>query len=93
VAEHRFFLSGEVDLANATDVEADLCRVVHASDDDLIIDCNQLSFIDSSGIYALQRTQHLLQEQGRDFRIVHAGRQPRRIFAILGLLEDLRVDA
>jgi anti-sigma B factor antagonist len=93
MAEVRCFLVDEIDLANAADVEADLQRAVDTSDADLLVDCHQLTFIDTSGTYVLERTRKRLQEQGRDLRIVHTRRSVRRVFEILGLVEDLRVDA
>jgi anti-sigma B factor antagonist len=93
MVEFRYFLIGEIDLANAATVEADMQRAVDTSEADLVVDCHQLTFMDSSGIHLLERTKKRLQDSGRDLRIVHAGRSPRRVFEILGLLEELRVDA
>lgn len=93
MAEFRCFLVDEIDLANAAAVEDDLQRAVDASDADLLVDCRQLSFIDSSGIYVLERTRDRLRAQGRDLRIINVGPSVRRVFDILGLLADLRVDA
>jgi anti-sigma B factor antagonist len=93
MAEFRCFLVDEIDLANAAEVEDELRRAVDASDADLVIDCHQLSFIDSSGIYVLERTRDRLRAKERELRIVHVGPSVRRVFDILGLLEELRVDA
>jgi anti-sigma B factor antagonist len=91
MSEFRCFLVDEIDLANAADVERELQRAVDTSDADLLVDCRQLSFIDSSGIYVLERRRDRLRAQGRDLRIINVGPSVRRVLDIL--LEGLRVDA
>src|SRR4029079_6254012 len=47
--ERRLTLRGEIDLNNAPQLRANLRREVAEHDADLLVDCGQLTFIDSHG--------------------------------------------
>jgi anti-anti-sigma factor len=89
MAERRYPVSGDVDLDTAPDLEAQLLVLVNATDDDLVLDCTDLRFIDSTGIHAVTRTQRLIELQGRQLRVENLTGMARRTFEILGLIETM----
>jgi anti-sigma B factor antagonist len=92
MAEHRYSLSGEVDLAQAPLVRSELARVISADNAHLLIDCTQLTFIDSTAIAVLLETNQKLEAQGRHMLIVNVQSGPRRVLEALGLTDLLRFD-
>lgn len=92
MAENRYRLSGEIDLVTAPRVRTDLARIVSADDAHLLVDCDQLTFIDSTGIAVLLETNQKLEADGRHMLIVNVQRGPRRVFEALGLTDLLRVE-
>ena len=92
MAERRFALRGEIDLAAAGEVRSKLLVLVNATNDDLVLDCADLSFIDSQGIKVLVETQRLLAIDGRGFRMVNVEGMTRRSISVLGLSELLGIE-
>jgi anti-sigma B factor antagonist len=91
MAERRYCARGEIDVANATELQDDLLVLVHAGDDDVVVDCTHLTFIDSSGIAAFVYVQRLLDIQGRGLRIENLTGSPRRSLEVLGLADDFEI--
>jgi anti-sigma B factor antagonist len=89
MTERRFAVAGEIDTANATELQSKLLVLVNATGDDLVLDCAGLEFIDSTGIAVFIHIQQLLDIQGRGFRVVNLNDMPLRAFQLLGLDEDL----
>jgi anti-sigma B factor antagonist len=58
-------LTGEIDLANAGEVAAQLDALVASTTGDVRIDCSGLEFIDSSGLEILVTVHHELARQRR----------------------------
>ena len=75
-------LAGEVDLANADEVERKLRAYVASTTGDVRIDCRALEFIDSSGLRVLVRVDRLL---ARDARRLVLTRVPTFILRVLQL--------
>src|SRR5690349_13026214 len=92
MAEQRFRLVGEADMVAAPCIAEDLRRVIEACGDDILIDCSQLEFLDSSGIRVLVQARNLLDEQGRRMRIVNMPRTARLAVEAVRLTEFLGVD-
>ena len=92
MAEYHYNLRGEVDLATVPEVRADLRAIVADSDSHLLVDCAQLTFIDSMGITALLEAHRDLKEQGREMLLVNVPTQCRVAFDVLGLNDLLRYD-
>jgi anti-sigma B factor antagonist len=88
----RFFLRGEIDIASAPTLQCELERYVHDSEGALLLDCCELSFIDSSGVAALVKAQRVLAEEGRELRVVNADAMTTRVFDVLGLTEAFHVN-
>jgi anti-anti-sigma factor len=88
----RFYVWGEVDLATAPELEKDLLVAIDVTRGDLIIDCRDLSFIDSSGIQVLMRTRDRLFDQGRDLRLTRVHPRMRQALEKLELADLVRDD-
>jgi len=91
--EHQFHLVGDVDIARSSDLEAKLLVLVNATKDDLVIDCNGLEFIDSTGIGILLHTKRLLATHERDLRVINLTGMAKRCFEVVGLIELFGIDA
>jgi anti-sigma B factor antagonist len=91
MTERRYAVTGEIDTANAPELQGKLLVLVNATSDDLVLDCAGLEFIDSTGIAVFIHIQQLLEIQGRGFRIVNLSAMPLRAFQLLGLDEDLGI--
>jgi anti-anti-sigma factor len=91
MAVRRFPLSGEVDLPTVPDLQTKLDVLVQATDDDLVIDCSALQFIDSTGIGMVVYAHQALEVLGRRCSIENLGGRARRPFDVLGLTERLGI--
>jgi anti-anti-sigma factor len=87
MAERRIPVSGDVDTTVAQKLQDELLLLVNATNDDLVLDCTDLAFIDSVGISAVIHVQRLMEIQGRRFRIENLHGMARRAFDILGLTD------
>jgi len=92
VAEYRYLLRGELDLALAPQVQADLKQIVASSHAHVLIDCTDLTFIDLMGVTVLLEAHRDLETHGRHLLIVNVQDGPQRIFEMLGLGDLLRYD-
>jgi anti-anti-sigma factor len=82
-------LSGEIDVAVADVAEIDLILFAMSSPASTVIDCEEMTFIDSAGVRMLE---HVAQRSGMRVTLanVHPGQQ--RIFAMLGLSETFGIE-
>jgi anti-sigma B factor antagonist len=81
-------LRGELDLASVGRVTEVLEGI---ASDRVIVDLSGLSFIDSSGVAALVRTQQQMAAADQDLALTRPSRMVARVFEILGiasLLDD-----
>lgn len=62
---HAISLTGELDLANAPDVDRELRRVEATDADVILVDLRGVSFIDSSGMKVLVSAAARCRERGR----------------------------
>jgi anti-anti-sigma factor len=90
MSEHCYCLRGEVDIVEAPRVRADLQDAIARDGAHLLIDCSQLTFIDSSGVAVLLETHRDLKADGRHMLVVNVPEAPRRVFEALGLSDLLR---
>ena len=91
MAEHFLFVRGEIDLASAPALRADLRRVIASDNDDVVVDCFDMTFMDMSGVRVLMWARGELQARGRGFRIKHLRPTIQRIFDIVGVSVSLNV--
>ena len=92
MAEYRFALRGEIDLAVAPQLRDDLTRAIAHEGAHLLVDCEHLTFIDSTGIAVLLEANQKLEAAGRHMLLVNVGGEPRRAFEMLGLTDLMRYD-
>jgi anti-sigma B factor antagonist len=93
MAERHYPVHGDIDLESSTGLQAKLLALVNATKDDLVVDCRDLEFIDSSGIAVLVHTQRLLEIDGRGFRLENVGGMAKRAIELLGLQDILGIAA
>ncbi len=81
----RFAVVGEIDMATADRFRELLEHHVASSDGDVLLDCHELTFIDSCGIKVLIDVAAAASSQGR--RVVTTNLQPqcRRTFEATGV--------
>src|SRR6266513_1035978 len=92
MAEHRFFIRGEIDLASAPQLSASLAEALTSGDVDVLLDCSQMTFIDSAGIHAIEEANRVREGQGRHMLVVNASPITRQMFEFFGLNELLHVE-
>lgn len=83
-------LTGEVDLASAQIVEDELRRA-EESENLIVLDLKQVSFMDSTGLRTVIAADKRLRERGASLRIVHIPRQVHRLFDLVGISRHLDI--
>jgi anti-anti-sigma factor len=87
-----FKLVGEIDFANANSISEQLLDHILDSVDplaDVVIDCSELAFIDSSG---LQMLLEMTDRTSRDLTLKGLSDQCRRPFELTGLDEVFSIE-
>jgi anti-anti-sigma factor len=84
-------LAGDLDIASATVLEAAGNAALDEGPADLVLDCGELPFLDSSGLRALVRLRDRAARVGGRLGLVHVNRRVEAVLRVSGL-EDL-VDA
>lgn len=82
----RIVVAGELDLLTAAELQAALAAI---DDDDIVIDCRDLTFLDSTGIGILAAHHQRLAAKDHRLKLVGLDGAPRRALQILGILNDL----
>jgi anti-anti-sigma factor len=80
---------GELDLATADQLRAQLNELLTAGFKRLIIDLRQLTFIDSTGLALLVRYHEAAQNNGWQLSLIQGPPQIQRLFKLTGLLDRL----
>lgn len=83
----RVVVRGELDLATAPRLE----RALEGLGGDVTIDCQDLGFIDSTGLNVLARTHNRLTAEHRRLLIEGLSDQCRRVFEVSGLDQTLNL--
>jgi anti-anti-sigma factor len=89
VDEYAYFLRGEIDLANADAILADLRARAAVQSGPLVVDCMGLEFIDASGLRAFVIADNELREQERRLLLVNAMPMLARVLRVCGLTDLL----
>lgn len=85
----RMMVQGELDLSTSPRLEATLEREL-SGPHDVLLDLSQLQFIDSSGLHVIMRAIWESRSRGDRLKLSSAlSLQARRLFELVGLLEDL----
>jgi anti-sigma B factor antagonist len=77
--------AGELDISNATDLEARIQKLSDAGWATVVLDLRGVTFMDSTGLRALQRSRRAMHARGRRVTIVDASDVVRRLFALTGM--------
>lgn len=91
MAKHRVFVHGEIDIATAPELHADLRRAIASDSDDVVLDCVGLTFMDCAGIRVLMEARSDLEARGRDLMVTNVSPAIERIFDIVDLTKPLHV--
>jgi anti-sigma B factor antagonist len=81
-----FSLRGDVDMASAPQFHRALEAHAAFTLGEIVCDCTDLGFLDSTGIAMLVEVFDDLSAQGRGFRLVNVNGMPLRALQICGLL-------
>jgi anti-anti-sigma factor len=88
----RVALAGELDLSSALTFDEQLRRIEEESNvDTLVLDMEELKFMDSTGLRLIVSAHQRAVRAGRRLAIVHARKPIRRIFRLTGMLDRLDV--
>ena len=86
-----FWASGEIDFLTAPAFIDRLCRYAATTLGVVVLDCTELTFIDSSGVAALVAMKQLLHGFGRPVVLRNLSGDCYRTLETLGLLEQFGV--
>ena len=92
MAEQRVLIRGEIDPTSSPQLGASLAEAVTDGDAEVLLDCSEVTFIDSTGVYVILEAGRLLAAQGRAMLVVNVSPVVQRIFDVLGLTELLLVE-
>ncbi len=92
MAEYHFNLWGDVDIARAPAIRSELQAIISGCDSHVLVDCTQLSFIDSTGILVLLEAHRDLHAEGREMLVANVPPHCTKVFDILGVRDLLRYD-
>jgi anti-sigma B factor antagonist len=86
---HRISPSGELDLATAPDLEAELLRVEATDADAIVLDLSGLDFIDSNGIRLVVMADARSRADSDRLALVRPSDGVFRVFVICGVADRL----
>jgi anti-sigma B factor antagonist len=82
-------LAGELDMASSELLEQALAREELAGEAMLVLDLQQLHFIDSTGLRMILTTLERCRERGQEFAITPGSEQVQRLLSVTGVAEHL----
>jgi anti-sigma B factor antagonist len=88
-AAHTIAPSGELDLATAPDLEAELLRVEATDADSIMLDLSALQFIDSTGIRLVLMADARSRADSDRLRLLRPRAGVFRVFEICGIADRL----
>ncbi|WHH60084.1 STAS domain-containing protein [Petroclostridium sp. X23] len=87
----EIMLDGEFDIMSAKNLKIILERVTRAANTDVVINCEQLTYIDSVGINLLVKNQVIMNNKGLHIYLINANRNIRKLFSIINLLDTFEM--
>ncbi|GAA2623260.1 hypothetical protein GCM10010399_63140 [Dactylosporangium fulvum] len=81
-------LAGECDLASREQLTAVLMSAVHTAPV-VVVDADELEFLDSSGVHGLVTAHRAAQEEGRRLYLVNAGGVVAHVLQVTGVADLL----
>jgi anti-anti-sigma factor len=80
-------LSGELDMAASTQLEATLASLPGDGVSELTVDLSRLTFMDSAGLHTVLNARAFCVSHGAEFSLVGGPPNIQRLFEITGLLD------
>ncbi len=78
-------LTGEIDIYSAPGFKEELYRIIGESQQNVVLECSELSYIDSTGLGILVGALKRLKEQNRSIVVRNPKTSVRKLFKITGL--------
>jgi anti-anti-sigma factor len=89
--QHRLFAPSYLDVESVPAFKTELAPLLNdLSIQVIVVDCRELTFIDSYGLRALLSTQRNLESEGRRLRVANLSPSIRRTFDVTGVTGVLR---
>jgi anti-sigma B factor antagonist len=82
-------VSGELDLASAPALEAELEQAGASDSELLVLDLRGLEFMDSTGLSVIVKAHQRLSEDGRSLCLIRGPQQVQRLLDLTGVAERL----
>jgi anti-anti-sigma factor len=82
-------LAGELDMASSELLEQALAAEDLVGEAMLVLDLQQLQFIDSTGLRVILTTLERCRERGQEFAITPGSQQVQRLLSVTGVAEHL----
>jgi anti-anti-sigma factor len=84
-------LHGELDLLGAPMLQEQIDKVELGSPGIVVLDLQDLQFVDSAGLRVILATNERSRQQGWELALTRGTEQVQRLFAIAGVSEHLRI--
>jgi anti-sigma B factor antagonist len=84
-------LEGELDMANASRLQDAIESAGLEARTMVVLDLQQLEFIDSTGLRIILSARARSQERGQEFAITPGSQQVQRLLSVTGVSEHLRI--
>ena len=82
-------VSGELDMASAETFEHEVRRALKSDALSVVLDLDEVSFVDSTGLRALLMVAELMRSTGRRLRMVKASKELKRLVEVSGVKDAL----
>jgi anti-anti-sigma factor len=92
-ADHVISLEGDLEMANAAAVQAELSQVEAGDCDQIVLDLRRLSFLDSTGISVLIGAHERAAASGRPLALLVGDGPVHRVLDVCGALSILPTKA
>ncbi len=86
-------LDGELDMANAPRLQSAIEDEQLAGAKTVVLDLQQLSFLDSTGLRVILAARELCWRRGQEFAVTPGSPQVQRLLSVTGVGEHLRTIA
>jgi anti-anti-sigma factor len=83
-------LEGELDMANAPLLQGTVEGEQLAATKTIVLDLQQLSFLDSTGLRVILAVRELCWRRGQEFAVTPGSQQVQRLLSVTGVGEHLR---
>lgn len=90
--ELLFALSGEIDSENADEFYAEVAGAYEAGPADLVFDCKELEFIDSTTLGTFVKILKKVKSDGKNFRITALQPRLKKLFVICALDRIMEIE-